>query len=107
MQNFPNPFNPNTVIRFEMKTSGNVLLRVFDMLGREVVVLVNEYLRQGSYETVFDVSMAGGQAANLVSGIYIYQIVVNPSDNRNTSADQISEVGFSDVKKMVLIKRRI
>ena len=101
MQNFPNPFNPTTAIRFEIKTSGNVLLRVFDLLGREVAVLVNEYLRQGSYETVFDVIMSGGQA---VSGIYLYQIVVNPSGQHNASADQISEVGFSDVKKMLLIK---
>lgn len=101
MQNFPNPFNPGTVIRFEMKTSGNVLLRVFDVLGREVAVLVNEYLRQGSYETLFDVSMSGGQE---VSGIYLYQIVVNPSGQHNASADDISEVGFSDAKKMLLIK---
>lgn len=104
LQNYPNPFNPGTVIRFEINTPGHVLLRVFDVLGREVADLVNEYLRQGSYETFFDASMAGGQASNLVSGIYLYQIVVNPSGLRNTSADRISEAGFTDVKKMLLIK---
>ncbi len=103
-QNYPNPFNLSTAIRFEMHTSGNVFLRVFDVLGREVAVLVNEYLRQGSYETVFDASIAGGQAVNLVSGIYMYQIVVNPSGQQNTNAGQIREGGYSDVKKMLLIK---
>ena len=66
-QNFPNPFNPTTTIRFDVRTSGNVSLKVFDVLGREVAVLADEYLRAGSYERVFD-------ASNLSSGVYFYTL---------------------------------
>ena len=66
-QNFPNPFNPTTTIRFGIITSGNVSLKVYDILGREVAVLADEYLRAGSYERVFD-------AGNLSSGVYFYTL---------------------------------
>ena len=62
-QNFPNPFNPATTIKFDIRTSGNVTLNVYDVLGREVSLLVDEYLRAGSYERVFS-------AAELSSGVY-------------------------------------
>jgi len=48
-QNYPNPFNPATSIRFALPVSGNVLLKVYDILGREVTTLVNEVLSAGSY----------------------------------------------------------
>jgi hypothetical protein len=68
-QNFPNPFNPITTIRFsvpgERRTS--VSLRVYDLLGREVETLVHEVLAPGSYQRVFD-------AANLSSGMYFYRL---------------------------------
>ena len=66
-QNFPNPFNPSTTIRFDINTSGNVSLKVHDVLGREVAVLVDEYLRAGSYERVFE-------SADLSSGVYFYTL---------------------------------
>jgi hypothetical protein len=66
-QNYPNPFNPKTTIRFDVSTSGNVSLKVYDVLGREVAVLADEYLRAGSYERVFD-------AGDLPSGVYIYSL---------------------------------
>lgn len=66
-QNFPNPFNPTTTIRFDINTSGNVSLKIYDVLGREVAVLANEYLRSGSYERVFE-------AGNLSSGVYFYKL---------------------------------
>ncbi len=66
-QNYPNPFNPSTTIRFDVRTSGNVSLKVFDVLGREVAVLADEYLRAGSYERVFE-------ASNLSSGVYFYTL---------------------------------
>jgi len=66
-QNYPNPFNPSTTIRFDVRTSGNVSLKVFDVLGREVAVLADEYLRAGSYERVFE-------ASNLSSGVYFYML---------------------------------
>ena len=67
-QNFPNPFNPSTTIRFDINTSGNVSLKVHDVLGREVAVLVDEYLRAGSYERVFE-------SADLSSGVYFYTLM--------------------------------
>lgn len=82
-QNFPNPFNPSTTIRFDIKTSGNVSLKVFDILGREVAVLVDENLRAGSYEQVFD-------AKDLPSGVYVYSL--------NVDGKQIG------VRRMTLIK---
>jgi hypothetical protein len=81
-QNYPNPFNPTTVISYQLPKSGNVKLVVFDVLGRELQTLVNEYKPAGTYEVTFD-----GSA--LSSGLYLYRI---------TSGD------FSDTKKMMLVK---
>ncbi len=58
-------FNPTTAIRFDVSISGNVSLKVYDVLGREVAVLANEYLRAGSYERVFE-------SSDLSSGVYFY-----------------------------------
>jgi photosystem II stability/assembly factor-like uncharacterized protein len=68
-QNYPNPFNPTTTIRFAIPvgTYGHTSLRVYDVLGREVMVLVNEELKAGSYETTFD-------ATGLSSGVYYYKL---------------------------------
>jgi hypothetical protein len=66
-QNFPNPFNPSTSIRFDINTSGNVSLKVFNVLGREIAVLADEYLRAGIYARVFT-------ASNLSSGVYFYTL---------------------------------
>jgi hypothetical protein len=81
-QNYPNPFNPNTKISFSIPKAGNVKLSVFDVLGREVKILVNEHKNAGTYDINFD-------ASNLASGVYLYRI----------------EAGdFKDVKKMALVK---
>ncbi|MGE5412444.1 MAG: T9SS type A sorting domain-containing protein [Clostridiales bacterium] len=69
-QNFPNPFNPSTEIKFSVAKAGFVTLKVYDMLGKEVATLVNENLTAGSYSTKFN-------ASNLTSGIYIYQLNSN------------------------------
>ena len=66
-QNYPNPFNPSTSIRFHISNSSQVLLKVFDLLGREVATLVDERLQAGSYETRF-------QANGLASGVYLYRL---------------------------------
>ena len=66
-QNFPNPFNPTTNISFELGSAGHVLLRVFDMLGRDVGVLVDKGLSAGSYTVTFN-------ARNLRSGTYFYTL---------------------------------
>jgi hypothetical protein len=73
-QNYPNPFNPTTTIRFDVSVSGNVSLKVYDVLGREVAVLADEYLRAGSYERVFNARLAGGEVRELASGMYIYSL---------------------------------
>jgi hypothetical protein len=81
-QNYPNPFNPTTKINFAIPKQGMVTLKVYDVLGREVANLVNEVKTAGNYIVDFD-------ASALSSGVYFYKIDVN---------------GFSDVKRMMLIK---
>jgi hypothetical protein len=66
-QNYPNPFNPTTNIRFSVAQSGNVSLKLYDVLGREVAALVNERKAPGRYEVKFD---GGG----LASGVYFYRL---------------------------------
>ncbi len=66
-QNFPNPFNPVTIISYQIMANSIVNLKVFDILGREVATLVNEYKPAGAYSVTFD-------ASNLPSGIYFYRL---------------------------------
>ncbi len=81
-QNYPNPFNPSTKINFALPKSGLVTLKIYDITGKEVATLVNEVKNVGTYSVDFN-------ASNLSSGMYFYKISVN---------------GFSEVKKMSLIK---
>jgi len=81
-QNYPNPFNPTTTIEFVTPINGNVTLQIFDLSGREVHVLINEYRTEGSYKVNF-----GGES--YPSGVYFYKLTV---DN------------FTDTKKMLLVK---
>lgn len=66
-QNFPNPFNPITAIAYGIPHSGNVVLKVFDISGREIKILVNEFKDAGYYVTEFD-------GSSLASGTYIYRL---------------------------------
>lgn len=81
-QNYPNPFNPATKISFALPKQGNVTLKVYNMLGKEVMTLVNGFRNSGSYEVSFD-------GSNLSSGVYFYKLEAE---------------GFSDVKRMMLVK---
>ncbi|MBN1632752.1 MAG: T9SS type A sorting domain-containing protein [Ignavibacteria bacterium] len=81
-QNYPNPFNPTTKINFAIPKQGLVTLKVYDVLGREVANLVNDVKAAGNYTIDFD-------ASYLASGVYFYRLDVN---------------GFTDVKRMMLIK---
>ncbi len=82
LQNYPNPFNPTTKIRFNIKDTRFVELKVYDILGKEVAVLINEKLKPGEYDAIFN----GG---HLSAGVYFYKLTAG---------------NFSEVKKMVLIK---
>ena len=76
-QNFPNPFNPETRIRFTLASTQHAELKVYDILGREVAVLLDETKPAGQYEVVFPDrvgSAAGGVAGRLASGVYIYRL---------------------------------
>ncbi|MBU0560342.1 MAG: T9SS type A sorting domain-containing protein [Bacteroidetes bacterium] len=66
-QNYPNPFNPTTKIQYSMPAYGNVQVKVYDVLGKEIATLVNDNKQAGTYEVEFD-------ASNLSSGIYFYKI---------------------------------
>ena len=81
-QNYPNPFNPATSIRFNLPYAGNVKLEIYNILGEEIITLVNEYKEPGVYNINFD-------ANGLNSGVYIYKMQSN---------------GFIQSFKMTLIK---
>jgi hypothetical protein len=82
LQNYPNPFNPTTTITYQIPNNSHVAIKVFDVLGREVTTLVDEFKSAGRYTVQFD-------ASHLSSGIYFYSI---KSSNYNA------------VKKMLLLK---
>jgi len=69
-QNFPNPFNPSATINYSLPEAGRVTIKVSDVLGREIIELVNEVKSQGKHSIKFD-------ARNLSSGIYIYTLRAN------------------------------
>ena len=81
-QNYPNPFNPSTKIKFSIPKSSYTKLIIYDLLGREVAILVNEELKPGTYEAVWD-------AENFASGIYFIRL---------------SAGDYTETKKMVLIR---
>jgi WD40 repeat protein len=81
-QNYPNPFNPSTRINFNIPKSEFVSLKVFDVLGKEIAVLLSERKNAGSYSFQFN-------ANNSPSGIYFYRLIVG---------------AFSESKKMILVK---
>lgn len=82
-QNFPNPFNPETIIRFNIGAKSNVSLKIFDVNGKEILEAVNDQMNEGSYEYKFN-------GLNLPSGIYFYSL----------SADGV----LLDTKRMILLK---
>ncbi|HEX2869341.1 MAG TPA: T9SS type A sorting domain-containing protein [Ignavibacteriales bacterium] len=81
-QNYPNPFNPSTTIRFSIPEARLVSIKVYDVMGKEVTVLMNEVRNPGSYSVQFN-------ASNLPSGIYIYRIQAG---------------AFTESRKLVLLK---
>ncbi|MFO7526662.1 MAG: T9SS type A sorting domain-containing protein, partial [Ignavibacteriaceae bacterium] len=82
-QNYPNPFNPSTKISWQSPVSSWQTLKVYDLLGREVATLVDEYKPAGSYEVEFD-------ASGLSSGIYYYRLSAEPSACRPTGRPSVT-----------------
>ena len=81
-QNYPNPFNPSTTIKFSISKTDLVVMKIYNVLGQQVMTLVNEQLKPGTYSYKFD-------ASKLSSGIYFYNINAG---------------NFNQTKKMILIK---
>jgi hypothetical protein len=81
-QNYPNPFNPSTTISYQLEKSGLVTLKVYDLIGNEIVTLINKEQHAGSHQVDFN-------ASELSSGLYFYSIKSN---------------GVTQTKKMILIK---
>jgi len=115
-QNYPNPFNPTTAISYQLAAVSEVKLTVYDMLGREVAVLVNEKKGPGSYEVTFD-------GSHLASGMYFYRIMARHTDggqagtpstgpsmnsgSRAASSDsgpRAESGGFVQTRKLLLLK---
>ncbi len=116
-QNYPNPFNPGTTIRFSIGTgvhamrdgtesSGSdnkggqgavVRLAVYDILGREVAVLVNEKKAPGTYDVVFD-------GSGVASGVYVYRLQVGGPDSPSSGGSTSGADGFTATRLMTLIR---
>ena len=86
-QNYPNPFNPSTVIKFQIKESGFTTLKIYNLLGKELVALVNEKLQAGVYEIPFSINQLSNN--QISSGIYFCKL----------------ESGkFSETNKIIILK---
>jgi hypothetical protein len=81
-QNYPNPFNPSTIISYQLPMTSNVSLKVYDILGRELVTLVNQRQSAGVYQVDFN-------ATRFASGVYFYRLTANEN---------------SEIRKMMLMK---
>jgi hypothetical protein len=89
-QNYPNPFNPTTVISYQLPVASEVSLKVYDVLGREVMTLVNGRQEAGAYNFNFN-------ASNLSSGVYFYRLQASATNGASSS-------NFVSTKKMMLVK---
>lgn len=91
-QNYPNPFNPTTIISYQIPKRNYVSLKVYDLLGNEIMTLVNEIKEAGSYMVEFSAaggSASGRNAAGLAGGVYFYRIQAG---------------NYIETKKMILLK---
>jgi len=81
-QNYPNPFNPSTVIRYSISENSNVLLKIYDVLGKEVTTLINEGQSAGTYSVSWN-------AVSMPAGVYFYRLNANE---------------YTETKRMILMK---
>ncbi len=91
-QNYPNPFNPNTRIEFSLPMESNVKLVIYNILGQEIIRLVDNQMSAGNHSIIWNANDAGG--SKLTSGIYLYKL----------TASGINGNEFQDIKKMILMK---
>jgi uncharacterized repeat protein (TIGR01451 family)/TQXA domain-containing protein len=86
-QNYPNPFNPSTIIRYDLPSAGKVVIKIYDLLGKEVKTLVNEEKNAGTFSAEWNARNNDGRS--VASGIYLYKITTG---------------NFVSIKKMTLLK---
>jgi len=86
-QNYPNPYNPSTVISYQLSAKSSVNLKIYDVIGREVVNIVSEQQEPGYYQKTFD-------ASRYASGMYIYRLIATNENNKQHVFQ----------KKMMLVK---
>ncbi|MFA7288375.1 MAG: T9SS type A sorting domain-containing protein, partial [Melioribacteraceae bacterium] len=84
LQNYPNPFNPETIITYQLPMASRVTLKLYDILGREVITLVNDTQTAGTHRVKFN-----AVTERLASGVYFYRIIAG---------------SYVSTKKMVLLK---
>ncbi|MDI6802306.1 MAG: FlgD immunoglobulin-like domain containing protein [Bacteroidota bacterium] len=93
--NYPNPFNPQTTIRYEIPVGGRVVLEIYNLLGQKVRTLLNEEKPAGRYSSVWDGKNDNGNFIS--SGVYLYRLVVS-------SSGPLRSENYTTTKKMVLIR---
>jgi hypothetical protein len=92
-QNYPNPFNPTTTIEYSVPAASEVTLKIYNVLGQEIVTLDNSVRNAGHHKAVWNGRSSSGNA--VASGIYFYTLTAKSTDGRNT---------FTNIKKMLLLK---
>ncbi|MCK4653821.1 MAG: T9SS type A sorting domain-containing protein, partial [Candidatus Cloacimonetes bacterium] len=95
LTNYPNPFNPETVIRYSIGEEGKVELTIYNIKGQKVKTLVNETIPAGEYSIIWDGKDSNGKRVS--SGIYFYKMCLHP-DSSGKAGD------FKKVRKMILLK---
>lgn len=88
-QNYPNPFNQSTIIKYQLQSKAYITLKIYDIVGKEIVTLISTEKEPGEYDINFN-------AKDLPSGIYFYQIKIYSSDKK--------DLIFSQIRKLVIIK---
>jgi len=88
LQNFPNPFNPSTVIKYALPFDSKVLIKIYNVLGQDMKLLKDEIISAGNYEVQFN-------SSSLPSGVYFYRLSTESLDGKQK---------FSSIKKMILLK---
>ncbi|HSP88453.1 MAG TPA: T9SS type A sorting domain-containing protein [Ignavibacteriaceae bacterium] len=91
--NYPNPFNPSTLINFYIPSRSQVQLKIYNLAGEEIIQLVNEEMQEGTHQVLFDASKEN--TTGLSSGVYFYKLIAFNFSTQNT---------YIDTRKMLLLK---